>query len=238
MKIFHFKQFSVKQEKSAMKISTDSVLLGAWTPVENPQNILDIGAGTGILSLMLAQRTKQSLIRAVEVEPEAFQECCYNFEKSIWKIRLKAYLSDIERYTKEDKNKYDLIISNPPYFTETMFSEQYQRNLARFTQSLPFEELLSCVANLLSETGLFSVIIPYNKEHKFTDLAKKHNLFLQKITHVRGNIHSEIKRSLLLFSFTESSDISTSELVIEKQRHVYTDEYIELTKDFYLNLKK
>lgn len=238
MKDFQFKKFSIRQQKSAMKVGTDGVLLGAWTPVSEPSYILDIGAGTGLLSLMLAQRTEQSIIHAVEVDTEAFEECFHNFYNSIWKERLQVYLSDIQCFTSKVSFKYDVIISNPPYFTENIFSEQQKRNLARFTQSLPFEDLLFCVSQLLTQQGYFSVVIPYQREKIFIELAHKYQLFPTKITHVKGNIQASIKRSLLLFSRVKTENVSVSEIIIEKQRHVYTDAYIDLTQDFYLNLKK
>lgn len=233
MKEFRFKQFSIKQTQSAMKVGTDSVLLGAWTPCLQPKKILDIGAGTGILSLMMAQRTNAK-IEAIEIDKDTFEECSYNFEQSLWKDRLTCYHSDIKHF-KNENTKYDLIISNPPFFTENTFSNQEKRNLARFTQSLSFESLLGCVNNLLCENGIFSVVIPFQKEIIFTQIAQKNNLFPQKITRVKGSINSEIKRSLLIFSKKQTQNIPLDEISIEISRHNYTDEYQELTKDFYLN---
>lgn len=233
MKDFQFKQFSIKQEKNAMKVGTDSVLLGAWTSCFQPKKILDIGAGTGILSLMMAQRTSAD-IHAVEIDKEAFEECVSNFKQSIFNDRLVCYLSDIKEFKKKTTTKYDLIISNPPFFTETIFSNQHKRNLARFTQSLPFEFLLECTNELIAERGYFSVIIPFQHEAIFVKLAEQNHLFLQKITHVKGNIHSETKRSLLLFSTEKIEKIEKTEISVEISRHVYTKEYQELTKDFYL----
>ncbi len=234
--MFHFKQFSVKQNRSAMKISTDSVLLGAWTPLFSPLSVLDIGAGTGVISLMIAQRTENTLIDAVEIDSEAFTECSENFSNSEWTNRLQCYHKDIRDFSQESNKKYDLIISNPPFFTEKIFSKNKNRAIARFTENLPFEELLKSISLLLSEKGFFSVIIPFKEENIFTEKANSFSLFPSLITHIRGNFNSEIKRSLILFSFNKTENISFDEIIIEKQRHIYTEKYINLTKNFYLNL--
>ncbi|MEB3004454.1 tRNA1(Val) (adenine(37)-N6)-methyltransferase [Capnocytophaga sp. G2] len=232
--MFQFRQFSVKQEYSAMKIGTDSVLLGAWAASNNPQRILDIGAGTGILSLMMAQRFPTAYIHAIEITPEATQECRENISLSPWKDRISVYQEDIRIFSKVDKHKYDLIISNPPFFTEKVLSPNFQRSLSRSNLELPFEELLYCVSQLLSPIGTFAVIIPYKEESVFKQLAQKDNLYPSDILHVKGNINTPIKRSLLLFSFEQKINPLIKVLTIEKERHLYTKEYQELTKNFYL----
>ena len=180
--MFKFKQFNVKQAQSAMKIGTDGVLLGAWTPIENPKSILDIGAGTGLLSLMLAQR------------------------------------------------------SDAPFYTADYKTAEKARNTARFTDTLSFSELLEGVSQLLTDEGVFSVILPYSETEGFIALASGYGLFPQKITHTRGNATAELKRSMLLLSRKELSSYPIDVLIIEKERGVYTEAYKSLTKDFYLNL--
>lgn len=233
MSVFQFKQFSIKQEKSAMKVGTDSVLLGAWTPCQNTQTILDIGAGTGLLSLMMAQRSKAK-IDAVEVDTDAFEECIFNTQQSKWAERISCYNIDFKEFAKNQTQKYDLIISNPPFFTETIFSSERKRNLARFTQGLSFEDLLFWGSNLLNSNGLFSVIIPFQNESNFIKIASENQLFPKNITRIRGNHHSPLKRSLLLFS-KEKNNITENELIIEISRNNYTSDYQNLTKDFYLH---
>jgi tRNA1Val (adenine37-N6)-methyltransferase len=234
--MFRFKQFNVKQEKSAMKISTDAVLLGAWCPINNnPVSILDIGAGTGILSLMLAQRTQAEQIDAIEVESAAFEECVENFENAPWSDRLFCFHAGLDEFVEEPEQEYDLIISNPPFFTEDYFSVDDKRNLARFENSLPFEELIEAASILLSEKGFFAVIIPYSEKDKFIALCQEVELYPFKTTNVQGTITSEIKRSLLVFS-REKKHSTTDTIVIEHSRHVYTNDYQFLTKDFYLKM--
>jgi tRNA1Val (adenine37-N6)-methyltransferase len=219
-----------------MKVGTDAVLLGSWTPIgQNPLSILDIGSGTGILSLMLAQRSHAELIDAIEIDDDAYEQCVENFEQSKWGDRLFCYHASLLEFTEEIDEKYDLIISNPPFYSAEYKSENLQRDLARFSDALPFEHLLDCVSKLLSKHGMFSVIIPFNEEEIFLTLASKSNLFPNKILHVKGNPSSEIKRSLIVFSFSKM-DIKTEVLIIETSRHEYTLDYINLTKKFYLKM--
>lgn len=235
-KPFSFKQFTVNQDQCAMKIGTDGVLLGAWTSIKKmPDSILDIGAGTGILSLMLAQRTNAELIDAIEIDDNAYEQCVDNFEQSPWGDRLFCYHASLEEFVEEIEDKYDLIICNPPFYSEDYKTKNNQRDLARFQDAMPFEYLIESVSKLLSENGIFSVVIPFKEETLFVDLASKVNLFPNKKLHIKGNPESEIKRSLIEFSFRESEIIIES-LIIETERHQYTEDYINLTKDFYLKM--
>lgn len=234
---FQFKQFSVEQDRCAMKIGTDGVLLGAWSPIpENAFSILDVGAGTGIIALMIAQRSFAEQIDALEIDEEAYEQAVENFENSPWSDRLFCFHAGLDEFIEEPEDEYDLIISNPPFYTEDYKSDNEQRDLARFAEAMPFEELIEAAALLLSENGIFSVIIPYKEEENFIALAKELDLFLIKITRVKGTPTSEIKRSLLAFSRNISEALPVDELVIETSRHIYTEEYIALTKDFYLKM--
>lgn len=233
---FTFKQFSVNQDRCAMKIGTDGVLLGAWTPlINNPYNVLDIGAGTGILSLMLAQRSNAEQIDAIEIDEDAYEQCVENFEASPWGDKLFCFHAGLDEFVDEPEDEYDLIISNPPFYTDDYKSDNTSRDLARFEDALPFEELIEAAALLLSDNGIFSVIIPYKEEEQFVSMCKELDLFPLKITRVKGTPTSEIKRSLLAFCRIEQTPL-INELVIEISRHNYTPEYIELTKEFYLKM--
>ena len=235
-KPFKFKQFTVQQDQCAMKIGTDSVLLGAWTSVDKkPNSVLDIGAGTGILSLMIAQRCFAENIEAIEIDPKAYEQCAENFENSPWADRLFCYHAGMIEFVEEVEDKYDLIICNPPFYSEDYKTEDSSRNLARFNDAMPFEHLIYAVVNLLSHTGIFSVVIPFNEEANLIYLALKLGLFPNRILHVKGNPDSDIKRSLMEFSF-DDTESKTSKLIIETARHQYTDDYINLTKDFYLKM--
>lgn len=233
---FNFKQFHVNQDRCAMKIGTDGVLLGAWTPlINNPYNVLDIGAGTGILSLMLAQRSNAEQIDAIEIDEDAYEQCVENFEASPWGDKLFCFHAGLDEFVDEPEDEYDLIISNPPFYTDDYKSDNTSRDLARFEDALPFEELIEAAALLLSDNGIFSVIIPHKEEERFVSMCKELDLFPLKITRVKGTSTSEIKRSLLAFCRMEQTPL-IDELVIEISRHNYTPEYIELTKDFYLKM--
>jgi tRNA1Val (adenine37-N6)-methyltransferase len=234
--MFTFKQFTVNQDRCAMKIGTDGVLLGAWTPlINNPKAILDIGAGTGILSLMLAQRSTAEQIDAIEIDEDAYEQCVENFETSPWGDRLFCFHAGLDEFVDDPEDKYDLIISNPPFYAEDFKTDDSQRDMARFQDAMPFEELIEAAALLLSDNGIFSVIIPFKEEAKFVSMCKELNLFPLQITRVKGTPTSNIKRSLMAFCRIEQTPL-IDELTIEISRHQYTPEYIALTKDFYLKL--
>ena len=235
--MFQFKKFDVNQDRCAMKIGTDGVLLGAWTPIENnPFSILDIGTGTGVIALMLAQRTNAEQIDALEIDEQAYEQATDNFEKSPWSDRLFCFHAGLDEFVEEPEDEYDLIVSNPPFYSEDFKSENEQRDLARFQDAMPFEDLIEAADLLLSENGIFSVIIPFKEENRFLALAKEFELYPLKITHVKGTPTTEIKRSLVAFSRNKNIDFPIDELIIETARHLYTAEYIELTKDFYLKM--
>lgn len=222
-----------------MKVGTDGVLLGAWCSLENyPKTILDIGTGTGIISLMLAQRSSAVSIDGVEIDKSAFEQTVDNFENSDWSDRLYCYNTSFQKFVDESNNegiKYDLIVSNPPFYKEDYITKNISRNKARFSQFLSFKELIQGVSKILSKSGFFSTIIPFKEESAFIGLAQQNSLFLNKLCRVKGNKNSEIKRCLLTFSFNKKATKETN-LIIENSRHKYTKEYVELTNSFYLKM--
>lgn len=242
-KPFQFKQFTVNHDQCAMKIGTDAVLLGAWAPINHkPFSVLDIGAGTGVLALMLAQRSDAKIIDALEIDDNAYEQCVDNFENTPWSDRLFCYHASLEEFVEdlsadeaEIEDKYDLIISNPPFYSEDYKTENTQRDLSRFSEALPFDHLVESASKLLSSKGIFAVVIPYKEEENFIIQAARVKLFPNNILRVKGTPTSELKRSLMAFSFQET-ELLTKELVIETARHQYTADYINLTKDFYLKM--
>lgn len=237
MSTFQFKQFSINQDKTAMKVGTDGVLLGAWAPIASPiYSILDIGAGTGLIALMLGQRSNAEQIDAIEIDENAYLQCVENFEQSPWAERLFCYHAGLDELIEDPEDEYDLIVCNPPFYSEDYKTPHESRNIARFQDSLPFEELLEAADLLLSENGILAVIIPFKEENNFIKIAKEFELYPQKITHVKGTPETEIKRSLMTFARNQNSTPAVDEITIEITRHKYTDGYKELTKDFYITM--
>lgn len=235
--MFRFKQFTVKQDLTAMKVGTDGVLLGSWTPLEhNPYSILDIGTGTGLAALMLAQRSFANQIDALEIEENAYEQAVENFEESPWNDRLFCYHAGLDEFVDEIEDKYDLIVCNPPFFEPNNQITDKARETARFYDTLPFDELIEGASRLLSDNGVFSVIIPFEKEESFITIAKEFSLFPFKITHVKGTPTAKIKRSLIALSREEKGKFVSDVLTLEIERHNYTPDFTRLVKDFYLNL--
>lgn len=233
---FKFKQFQINQDRCAMKVGTDGVLLGAWAPIHhNPFSILDIGAGTGLLSLMLAQRTAAELIDGLEIDADAYEQCVENFEASPWNDRLFCYHASLEEFVEEIDDTYDLIVSNPPFYSENYNSGNKARDIARQQISLPPEHLFEAVKLLLAKEGVFATIVPFKDEEQIVQIAETVNLNPFLITRIKGNPEAETKRSLMAFSYQKQA-LKTSQLIIENARHDYTEAYIELTKEFYLKM--
>ncbi|WP_271784963.1 tRNA1(Val) (adenine(37)-N6)-methyltransferase [Aquimarina algiphila] len=235
-KPFKFKEFTLHQDRCAMKVGTDGVLLGAWVPIDDAvDSILDIGTGTGVIALMSAQRSNAEVIDALEIDAGAYEQAVENFEASSWGDRLFCYHASFQEFMAEIDDQYDLLISNPPFYREDYKTSDTKRDMARFEDALPFEHLLVGASKLLSDQGKFAVIVPYKEEERIIDLASQVTLFPLKITRVKGTLTSEVKRSLLLFD-REKKTPEIDELIIENARHEYTKSYIDLTKDFYLKM--
>ena len=233
---FNFKQFTVQQDRCAMKIGTDGVLLGAWVSLNhNPESVLDVGAGTGILPLQIAQRCHAETIEAIEIDEAAFEQCVANFENSPWGDRLFCFHASAQEFAAEMEEEYDLIISNPPFYSDDYKSEDDKRNTARFTDTLPFRDLAIFAYQFLSKKGIFALILPKKEEEQFIALALEVGLFPKRICRVKGTTISEVKRSLLEFSF-EKKEVIFEDLTIEISRHEYTEDYINLVKDFYIKM--
>jgi tRNA1Val (adenine37-N6)-methyltransferase len=231
MNEFRFKQFTIKQNLCAMKVGTDGVLLGAWSCTPSG-NVLDVGSGSGLISLMVAQRNTDCLIDTIDIEESAYLQTKGNIKESKWNSRIKAYHSSFQSFSSE--KKYKLIISNPPFFINATKSINNAKNLARHTDELPFNDFINKVKELLAKDGILSLILPVQESLVFTDIALKNNLYLNRKCLVKPNEKKEPKRVLLEFSFSQI-DLKKELLVIEtEKRHHYTEEYRNLTRDFYL----
>lgn len=242
--IFRFKQFVVRHDKCAMKVGTDSVLLGAWCQANKPKTILDIGSGSGLLSLMMAQRFRNTSITGVEIDKNAYLQSVENAQKSTWSKQISFVNSSIQSFVKQSNVSYDLIISNPPFFRSGLASATKERTIARSTASLQFIDLLKSVDNLLTPTGSFSLILPYTTGLFFLDLAEQSfNLQCHDMCYVCPRKQQLANR--LLMSFRKKNDVSNNSNNVylqmstlnirEAHGNSYTKQYIELTRDFYLN---
>ena len=232
MKPFRFQQFDINQSSDVFRVGTDAVLLGALSNVINAKQILEVGTGTGIISLMLAQRNPNVNILAIDINSEAVQISQNNFSNSPFSDRIKSQLQDFKNF--ETDERFDLIISNPPYFE---INNSEKDILARQRLELDFSDLIQKASQLLSDAGLFSVIIPIDSEKEFTRICLSDNLFLQRKIIIKGIQNAEPKRVVLEYSLKES-ETTIENFVIEKSPRVYSDEYLELTKDFHLFNKK
>lgn len=231
MASFQFKQFTIKQDKCAMKVGTDGVLLGSWvSPVKG--NLLDIGCGTGLIALMIAQRVQDAKIDAIDINELAYFQALENVESTSWRKRVNVHHSSLQQFN-QDK-KYDLIFTNPPYFVQAFKAPNEARNTARHTDELSFDVLLDSVVNLLLKSGVFSLILPVKESNYFIELAVNKGLFLNRKCEVKPNYIKPVKRIMMEFSFTETQLKEESLTIETEKRHHYTKEYISLTQDFYL----
>ena len=230
---FQFKQFTVRHDKCAMKVGTDGVLLGAWAPVQNAKYILDVGAGSGLISLQLAQRNPWASITSIEIDPAAAAQAKENIQSSPWSDRMEVLCSDFRDYHAE--NKFDLIVSNPPYFVDSLECPDRQRAAARHNDSLTYEELLEGVNRLLAADGLFTVVIPTDVVDRVKAIASMNKLYAIRQLNVITKPGGIPKRTLIAFSFSNRECV-IEELLTELARHQYSEEYIALTREYYLNM--
>ena len=230
---FRFKQFTVYHDRCAMKVGTDGVLLGAWTNLSRSRRILDIGTGTGLIALMMAQRVPEVPITAIDIDAEAVNQANENFSASPWNNRLEAMLQDVCTYT--EKNSFDTIVSNPPYFINSLKCPDNQRTTARHTDTLDAHRLLGKVTELLTSDGNFSLILPADQTDELLRIGETQGLYPSRLTQVITRPGLPPKRSLVEFR-KNVQDYQVNELVIELERHVYSEEYIALTRDFYLKM--
>lgn len=230
---FQFKQFRIEQEKSALKVGTDGVLLGAWCNVHGATRILDVGTGTGLIALMLAQRTEAEIC-AIEINKDACTDALNNFQKSPWAERLRLYSADFNIFHESHSSHYDLVVSNPPYFERSLKSANPASSVARHDVSLSFLQLITGSKRLLTEKGRLAVILPIEVLDDFRETARLTGFYLCRKTQVIPKVGKTPKRVLLEFSVSAVYPV-IDELVILLERDKYSDNYVKLTKKFYLN---
>lgn len=230
--MFRFKQFSIRQENSAMKVGTDGVLIGAWVSPLNPKTILDIGSGTGLISLMMAQRFDKAKIYSVEINEDAALESSFNFRQSEWSNRLHFFHQSFLDF--QTKQKFDLIVSNPPFFSGKTKPNSDKRKLARHDDSLHINDLINKSEKLLNKDGIIALVLPFEKIDGIKKAIDKIPLYINRICLVKGNQNSSVKRVLMEIC-RKNREIQEESLTIEHARHQYTEEYTSLCKDFYLH---
>ncbi|MFZ4797886.1 MAG: tRNA1(Val) (adenine(37)-N6)-methyltransferase [Bacteroidia bacterium] len=230
---FQFKQFLVNQEHCAMKVGTDSVLLGCLTSVNAAVNCLDIGTGTGILSLMLAQRNNELQIDAIEIDEQAFVQAKNNFSSSKFSNQIQIHLGALQNFA--PNKKYDLIISNPPYFIgKNNFSiNDLQRAKARHDNDLPFDVLIESVLKLLNTKGKFVLILPIAEATIFKVLANEKGLFVNNFFFIKPKPNKASNRIIIEFSMKQTVEIS-EEFIVYNEDNSQTEAYKKLTEEFYL----
>jgi tRNA1Val (adenine37-N6)-methyltransferase len=229
---FRFKQFTINQDKCAFKVGTDGVLLGACANVTGMKRILDIGTGTGLIALMLAQRCDAEII-AIEPDNDSFVQASQNVRLSKWSSRIRIENCTLQNFN-PDNTSFDLIVSNPPYFIDSLKNPDPAKSNTRHNDSLTHSDILTGARRLLAEEGLLQLIMPYDEGNIFIADAQEHGFYCNSILKIRPMPSSEIRR--LIPGFTRKRTKPTENfLTIEKgKRHEFTDEYIRLMKDFYL----
>ncbi|MDY6801608.1 MAG: tRNA1(Val) (adenine(37)-N6)-methyltransferase [Bacteroidota bacterium] len=230
---FKFKQFTIYQNKCAMKVGTDGVLLGAWVDIKNAAKVLDIGTGTGLIALMLTQRSN-AIIDAVEIDTNACMQAQENVNQSAWADRINIIHQSFQDFLKETETKYDLIVSNPPYFQNSLTAPRENRAKARHNTELQLTDILNGTLSCLSELGTLSLILPYVEGNLFIAKAAEQGLYCVRKTNVLPKPGRKPKRLLLEFKKIKKP-FTEQQLIVElNKRHEYSDDYKNLTKDFYL----
>ena len=231
--VFRFKQFTVHQDRCAMKVGTDAVLLGSWVKTCDAKKILDIGTGTGIIAMMLAQKSSAD-IDAIDIDMKACLQAQENVRESAWAGRIRIHNISFQEFSTTG-NQYDLIVSNPPYFSDAPKPSTIERIQSRHTDLLPFNELISGVKKVITPLGKFCVVLPCPEGKKLMDIALRNGLFTNKILRVK-TVHDKEKRTILELS-QEMKPIVEEEITIQNSEHTFSKEYAELTSEFYLAAK-
>ena len=231
---FQFKQFKVVQSRCAMKVTTDSCLFGAWVASisDHAETILDIGAGTGLLGMMIAQK-HTTKINAIEIEPTCFEQLKENIENCKWSNNFNLHLGDIREY--EPSNQFDLIISNPPFYENQLSSENKGVNLAMHSNELNLEDLFQAVNNIIDPNGSFYVLLPAFRQDECIKLAATCKLYPSQIMLVKQTTDHTFFRAMMKFSRDKNNDPTLTEISIKNKGNNYSDQFIELLAEYYLN---
>lgn len=229
---FRFQKFTIHHDRCAMKVGTDGVLLGAWAVAQEGRSILDIGTGSGLIALMMAQRFPEAQVMAVEVDEEAVLQATENVNQSPFADRVSVFHQDVRKFSVSAL--FDCVVCNPPFYTENVLPPTHERRIARNTSSLSFEDLVKSVSKLLTPEGLFNVILPSKSVSEFQALCLINGLYLIRKCDVRTKVSKPVKRTMLTFAFSKRYDVVSEELVLMSEDGSFSDDYQDLTCDFYL----
>lgn len=232
---FQFKQFMIHQDQCAMKVCTDACILGAWFAEKIPSYsmVLDVGSGTGLLMLMLAQKSKAKIC-GIEIDLPAYKQLKENTGQSKWKERLKVFPGDARTHIFEDK--FDFIIANPPFFENDLLSTVDEKNIAKHSKELSLEELIRLMDMNLDASGSFGILLPYHRADYFEELANRHHFYLKEKLSVRQTPSHDFFRSIAHFSRKKENTAGAFELSIHNGEGIFSDEFVDLMKDYYLHL--
>ncbi|MHC2990278.1 methyltransferase [Pontibacter sp. HJ8] len=232
---FQFKQFRINQDQCAMKVCTDSCVFGAYVEVSQAQRILDIGTGTGLLALMVAQRSQQAGIEAVEINPEAQVQAAQNFAESPWPARLQLHPMPLQDFAKECSQQYDVILSNPPFFLASLKSDNAAKNAAKHTGDLLFEDILTFAQQHLTPTGKLYLLLPPAEALHFENLARAHGLYVHETLEVYTRIDGKCIRHIQTYIFAPADSVTVNKLAIrEADGTTYTVAFSDLLREYYL----
>lgn len=235
---FQFKQFTIRQDRCAMKVTTDACLLGSLLPNlssgKGVSKVLDIGTGTGLLALMYAQKNFNTAIDAIEIDKEAYGQAKENTAASPWSDRITVIHADVKNFS--FSKKYDLIISNPPFYENELRSGNEKKNTARHSDELSLNDLFAITKNLLADTGKFYFLFPYKRKDQIEISFKAHSLFIHEIVFARQSTDHDYFRIMIGGDMKGPNKIITKEISIRNDQQQYTEEFVELLKDYYLYL--
>jgi tRNA1Val (adenine37-N6)-methyltransferase len=231
---FRFKQFKILQEKSAMRVNTDGVLLGSWADVSGAQRILDVGTGTGVVALMVAQRNPSAMVDAVEIDPLSAEEAAGNAARSPWANRVRVVCASFQGFASSAEFRYDLIVSNPPYFSHSLKPPDDRRTLTRHTDTLPTPDLLEGITKLMLPEGRFCGIFPYAEGNVFIAQASRNGLFCSKKLNIQPKPGDRTLRVLVQLEAEKKATVESS-LCIHLADGTFSKDYRNLTSEFYIH---
>jgi tRNA1Val (adenine37-N6)-methyltransferase len=230
---FQFKQFKIIQEKAAMKVNTDGILLGAWTNLEGVKSVLDVGTGTGLIALMFAQRS-DALITGVEIEKNAAEEAVQNVQNSNWGNRVTIYNTSFQEFAANSEIKFDLIATNPPFFSNAIKNANPHLSMARHNDLLSFVDIIFGAVKLLTGTGKLALILPFNQSIDFIAKARLKDLFLNRMTEIKPFQGKKPNRCLMEFGKSESILQKSQMTIFGDSKIDYSEDFKSLTRSFYL----